>query len=160
MVNWNIKSKIKVGIFTCPACVVWFRTQVGDSTGVVDSLSPTMRYLIQDAVASRRFEAQLEIMGSSAMSCRNWSSSNFNFPIQQFSCLSYLLQRVVHTYLRHRYRTAWNSRQLIKHYNTPYSMSKMVLRNVTLQTVFRIVSAVTILKTTVVQNGIYCYIKF
>ena len=40
-----------------------------------------------------------------------------------------------------------NFRKLIKYHNISYSVPNMILRNVAVQTVFRIVSAVTIPKT-------------
>ena len=50
-------------------------------------------------------------------------------------------------YQRHKYRKIRNSCEMIKDHNISYPVPTMVLKNVTLQTVFRIVSAVTIPKT-------------
>ena len=54
------------------------RGRVGDSTTLVNSLSPQMSELVEDTVAPDAV-TQLGILGSPGMSSRNLSSSNFNF---------------------------------------------------------------------------------
>ena len=50
-------------------------------------------------------------------------------------------------YRQHKESYIRNSRKLIKYHNISYSVQKMVLRNVTVQAHFRIISAVTISNT-------------
>ena len=79
-----------------------FHGRIGDSTTSVNSSSPQMCELVEDAVASR-YSDVVGYFGSSGMSSKNLSCSNLNFSVLKVSVSQIFWQRVVQTRPKYSY---------------------------------------------------------